>query len=209
MHHTKASDVSSRNGPAARQWRPRTHGRGWRPTGISLVAGSIVGIAVWASLYLLGAAIASMTAMDYAAMSPIVAGLMGIYGCVAACGALWVAAYVTSHTADTRDRSSGALCGVLMWGLSTITMNAVVFGLGAGLFDKFSGVSRLVLRIGAAAVGCLGLVPADAQDFVVEGASLTPSFEPVQILWAMLGLIVVSLVVAVRGGVAGASQQLE
>ncbi|RYF10691.1 MAG: hypothetical protein EOO40_04705 [Deltaproteobacteria bacterium] len=151
----------------------------WR----ALATGSLVGIAFWATLYVLGAAVACSFGMAPGAHSPLTQTLLGIYGCTAASCALGLASYTAARTGGARGREGAVFYGVCLWSMSTLTLVVVAVAATSGCFAWLSSLPSSVFEVGLAAIGMQ--IQAQAES------------SPASILWCMLATIGVSLVFSV------------
>jgi hypothetical protein len=130
--------------------RPRLPTVRWQ----ALATGSLFGIAAWAFLYTLGAALAvSLLGVPNTAVGRTGFLALGAYGAVAASLALSVGSYTAALLGGVRAPVEALLYGASMWCLSTITLVVTaVFALCHG-FDKIGPEGAVFVDVGLAAVG--------------------------------------------------------
>jgi hypothetical protein len=165
--------------PTYRRTRPQ-RGDGPKVYWRALATGSLVGIAFWAALYVLGAAVACSFGVAPSSHSPLAQTLLGIYGCAAASCALGVASYTAARTGGARGREGAAFYGLCLWSMSTLTLVAVAVAAASGCFAWLSSLPGSVFEVGLAAIG---------MQIQAQGES-----SPASVLWCMLATIGVSLV---------------
>ena len=120
----------------------------------ALVTGSLFGIALWAFLYTLGAALAvTLLGVPNTAVGRLGFFALGAYGALAASLALSVGSYVAALLGGVRTPVEALLYGASMWCLSTITLViTAVFALCHG-FDGLAPQGAVFVDVGLAAVG--------------------------------------------------------
>lgn len=118
----------------------------WR----AVLGGSVVAVATWMLLQLLGFGV-GLTAVDVTSTSSLQGSAIGtgIWGVAAPVIAFFVGGLVTGRAAAGIDRAGGALSGLVMWGMTAL----------AGILLVGMAVSSLVggaLSIGKSAAGVAG-----------------------------------------------------
>lgn len=189
--------MSTNTAETAHSSRPRHSGRhrssmapgALRVRWPALATGSVTGIAIWAFLYVLGAALAGSCNQGELPSGGPLLWVLGLYGAVAASAALWAGSFVASASGGANCRGAGALYGLSMWGMASITLVAVSIALSAGFGQQLAGPAASMLGVGAAALGS-GFATGSGATGVT--------------LWGMVAVMVLSLPVAIAGGTRGA-----
>jgi hypothetical protein len=119
------ADLAYRNDIA-----PRLRGTAWG----AIWAGMFTFVAIWSVFGILGEAIFASSANPNAPQP--VSGMsvgMGIWSAILTIIAMYVAGRVTAHMADIRDRASGIMHGMAMFGLSVMAVILTVILSGTAL----------------------------------------------------------------------------
>lgn len=153
----------------------------------ALATGSLLGIAAWAFLYLLGAAVWQTLVPGFSGTHGTSQLLLGMYGAAAASLALGVGAFVACRVGGAQSVESAALYGLCLWSMSTLTLVTVSMLAASEWLGMPAGGLGACLDVGLAAVGML------------SGAARAP----VATLWAMVATVSLSLLFALGGAFRG------
>jgi hypothetical protein len=153
----------------------------------AVFGGTFVALGIWILLHTLGLA-AGLTAIDPESPGSLrgVAIGAGIWSIVAPLIALFAGGWVTSRTAGVIDRTTGALHGAVMWGLTTVA-GALLVGMAlASVIAAGAHLGRRALRVAAPAA---------------------PSLSFDRVLWGIFFAVLLGLISAVAGGLVGVSRR--
>ena len=168
----------------------------------SIVAGLLSALATFAILSLLGAALGATTLDANGGTTPNGAtpnqfgGIAGIWGAVSALLSFFIGGFIAAKTAAVGGRGNGWINGTMVF-LAGIVLIAFLAGQGAGNLFGAIGVNLNDLRI----LGSNTISDPNARATAVNNARNG--------LWWSLGSVLVGLIAAGLGGVAGARDEQE
>lgn len=168
----------------------------------SVVAGLLSALATFAILSLLGAALGATTLNANGGTAPNGAtpdqysGVAGIWGAVSALLSFFIGGFIAARTAAVGGRGNGWINGTMVF-LAGIVLIAFLAGQGAGNLFGAIGVNLNDLRI----LGSNTISDPTARATAVNNARNG--------LWWSLGSVLVGLIAAGLGGVAGARDERE
>ena len=177
----------------------------------AVLAGVVVALAVYVVLNLFAYAI-GISAIDQMGTRTFAVGA-AIVSTFCLLVALFVGGYVASTSTVGEERDEAMTYGVLVWATMLLLLLATGLGLGVGFFAGARDVGRSGDPVAAAEALAPELSPADRpaeRDPTVSqrGQGLAGKVSPVGLAWWTFGGVVLSILAAVGGSLAGAGPEL-
>jgi len=177
----------------------------------AVLAGVVVALAVYVTLNLLAFAIGISTIDQMGTQTFAVSAAIVSTFCLLV--ALFIGGYVASTSTVGEEKSEAMTYGVLVWATMLLLLLAMGFGLGVGFFAG----ARDVGRSGDPGVTVealkqeLNLTDQQAERYATvlqRGQGLAGKVSPVGLAWWTFGGVVLSILAAVGGSLAGAGPEL-
>ena len=136
----------------------------------AIFGGAVTALALWMLLYTLGLALGLSTVEPDDPGSVKSSGLFtGIWSAVTPLIALFVGGLVASHSAGVLERKSGAIHGLVVWGLTLLLGAGLVFSLLGNVVGGLASVGKSAVQAGGEALsGLAGQADGTAQAFGLD-----------------------------------------
>jgi hypothetical protein len=122
----------------------------------AIFGGAVAGLAIWMLLYTLGLALGLSTVDPENPGSLRSSGLFtGVWSAITPLIALFVGGWVASQAAGVLDRKSGAIHGLVMWGLTLLLGAALTFTALGSIVGGLASVGKSAVQAGGGALSGL------------------------------------------------------
>lgn len=177
----------------------------------AVLAGVVVALAVYLTMNLLTFAIGISTINQMGTQTFAVGAAIISTFCLLV--AMFIGGYVASTSTVGEERTEAMTYGVLVWAATHLLLLVTGFGLGVGLFAGARDVGRSSDPASAAATMKqeLNLTDQQAERYTTvlqRGQGLADKVSPVGLAWWIFGGVVLSILAAIGGSLAGAGPEL-
>ncbi len=177
----------------------------------AVLAGAVVALAVYVTLFVLAGAI-GVTTLEHLRTTTL-AWAIPIVLAIALLAALFLGGYVASRTTAGEDKTEAAIYGVLVWGATFAMLFLAGNSVSAGLFSVLQPTAQTASNNNGggagdqAQPGANGEQQAKAQAAMDKARSLPAELSPTGMAWWTFASLVLSLLAAVGGSLVGAGPE--